>query len=229
MIKKTGAKLIVLSNGKNSSLKRLSDEFLYMCALSEKSVAASKSYLASITILTLMLSKITNYDYFFKRINRAIRYMVKNEKELDSIALKISSLSSMYYIGKGEDKFLCDEGSLKLKEISYLHVESIYSGELKHGPIATINDSFGVLAISTDKKYESRILTSLEEVKCRNAPCFLFSTNSKISDVSFISGPKKLKSIGILIGLQILSYKVAKILNRDIDKPKNLAKSVTVI
>ncbi len=229
MIKKTGAKLIVLSNGKNSSLKRLSDEFLYMCALSEKSVAASKSYLASITILTLMLSKITNYDYFFKRINRAIKYVVKNEKELDSIALKISSLSSMYYIGKGEDKFLCDEGSLKLKEISYLHVESIYSGELKHGPIATINDSFGVLAISTDKKYESRILTSLEEVKCRNAPCFLFSTNSKISDVSFISGPKKLKSIGILIGLQILSYKVAKILNRDIDKPKNLAKSVTVI
>lgn len=228
-IKRTKAKLLVLTNVKHSTLARMSKYLLLMGVGREQSVAATKSFLASILILTIFINELKNYTSYFKKIYRCIRYSIKNESKINGMALEISKLKSLYYIGKGLDKRLADEGSLKLKEISYLHVESIFSGELKHGPLATVDKNFGVLAICSTSKNEQKIITSLEEVSSRNAPTFLISTNKEISSVPVLKGPKYLPNIGILIILQILAYKVANILKRDIDKPKNLAKSVTVI
>jgi len=227
-IKKKKAKMVVLTNTPHSTLARMSDITLNMCAGYEKSVAATKSFLASITILTLLTKDINNVKSFLIKLKRSIKYTLKHEANFNDLAKRISRLSSLYYIGKGTDYAICQEGGLKLKEISYLHVEAMLSGELKHGPIATVNKKFGALGISTKGKNQEKITTALAEVKCRKAPTFLLSLNDE-SEVKFIKGPKYLTGVGIIVGLQILSYKVAAILKRDIDKPRNLAKSVTVI
>ncbi|HBD06605.1 MAG TPA: glutamine--fructose-6-phosphate transaminase (isomerizing) [Firmicutes bacterium] len=228
-IKKKKAKMIVLTNTPHSTLARMSDITLNMCAGYEKSVAATKSFLASITILTLLTKDISNVTNYLNKVKRSIKYTLKHEDKFNDLAKKISKLTSLYYIGKDIDYAICQEGGLKLKEISYLHVEAMLSGELKHGPIATVNKKFGALGISTKSSSDEKIKTALAEVKCRKAPVFFLSLSKDISEIRFLKGPKYLTGVGIIIGLQILSYKVANILKRDIDKPRNLAKSVTVI
>ena len=140
------------------------------------------------------------------------------------------SVQDLFYIGRGNDYHVAMEGSLKLKEISYIHSEAYQAGELKHGPIALIEDGTFVLGIITDLKIAEKTLSNLEEVKSRGANVVLV-TNEDIKEDIVIPIPKTntlLSPILAIIPLQFIAYFIAKEKGLDVDKPRNLAKSVTV-
>ena len=139
-------------------------------------------------------------------------------------------INDMYYIGRGNDYHIAMEGSLKLKEISYIHSEAYPAGELKHGPIALIDNGTYVMGIITDSKTSEKTWSNLEEVKSRGAKVILV-TNQNIEEDTVIRIPLVnpiLAPLLAVIPLQFIAYYIAKEKGLDVDKPRNLAKSVTV-
>ena len=156
--------------------------------------------------------------------------VIKNEDNYHELAKKMINVHDLFYIGRGCDYYIAMEGSLKLKEISYIHSEAYPAGELKHGPIALIDKGTFVLGIITDSKIADKTLSNLEEVKSRGANIVLI-TNQNIREEQVISIPDInpiLSPILAIIPLQFIAYYVAKEKDLDVDKPRNLAKSVTV-
>ena len=158
-------------------------------------------------------------------------------ESIQKIAKKIYNHKDIFFIGRGNDYNICMEGSLKLKEISYLHSEAYPAGELKHGTISLIENGTPVIASITEKSLFDKTISNIEEVKARGAYTIVLTTENlkksipdnvcdiilDVKDISFM-----LQSISIIILLQLIAYNVAKLNGCDIDKPKNLAKSVTV-
>lgn len=140
----------------------------------------------------------------------------------------------IYFIGRGIDYALCMEGSLKLKEISYIHSEAYAAGELKHGTISLISEGTPVIVVATSDELYLKTISNAKEVKARGAYVILVTDKEVINEGVYdelISIPKvteELRPILTIIPLQLISYEVAKLRGNDIDKPKNLAKSVTV-
>ena len=219
-----------------SSIARESKKVIYTKAGCEIAVATTKAYsaqLATLILICLINSDITinNQDII------QLPNLMKNMIEIDyiNIAKEISKNNNCFFIGRGIDYDLSQESSLKLKEISYIHSEAYAAGELKHGTISLIDKDTPVIAISTDKNINEKTISNIKEVKSRGAKVIFITTNNLNIESDFYDNKilipntsEILQPLITIIPLQLLAYHVANIKKCDIDKPRNLAKSVTV-
>lgn len=236
---------IAIVNVQGSSITRYAHHTLYTHAGPEIAVASTKAYTCQLTLLTLLAL------YMSERLFGESKLSIDLKKELLHIPEKIAqsletnifieTLSNeiyknhdSYFIGRGSDYAVALEGSLKLKEISYIHSEAYAAGELKHGPIALIEQNVPIIGIATNQLTFEKTLNNLEEALTRggkiilitNTPDYInasFDTIVKIPEVHYLLSP-----IISVIPLQLLAYHIAKNKKLDVDKPRNLAKSVTV-
>ncbi len=218
----------------SSSIARESKYVIYTKAGCEIAVATTKAYLAQLTVLIALTLSLTD-----KQINKEEITNLKNEitnlikKDYKTIANKIYKAKNIFFIGRGIDYALCMEGSLKLKEISYINSVAYQAGELKHGTISLIEENTPVIAILTEEDLIEKTISNIKEVKARGAHTIII-TNKDIQGDFYdekIIIPKTnelFQQLLTIIPLQLIAYEVAKLNNCDIDKPKNLAKSVTV-
>lgn len=243
---KNGNDTLGIINEKGSTIARCFKIVLYTEAGKEIAVATTKAYSAQITMLSLIALNIAinnkaisneELSEILKSVRDLPAYMeslLQNKKLYEEIAKILSPHKDIFVIGRGVDYALSEEGSLKIKEISYKHSEAYPSGELKHGTISLIEEGTPVIAIATDKKIISKTISNIKEVKSRGA-FVIYITNEDNIDESFydikIKIPKVVDLFSPLltvIPLQLIAYSLAKLEGCDIDKPKNLAKSVTV-
>lgn len=243
-VKECGCKTLGIVNVKNSSIARIVDKVIYTEAGQEVAVASTKAYTSQVYIFSLLALKlgiikglvkkeeiIKEYEILPNYIDKLFNYNYNNI--IDNIYQK----KDVFYLGRGIDYISMLEGSLKLKEISYIHSEAYQAGELKHGTISLIEDKTPVIALISDDNISSKTISNIKEVKARGAYVILLSKNSLsqnidkdcydkliiIDDISFLLQP-----ILNIIPLQLIAYYVALKRGCDIDKPRNLAKSVTV-
>lgn len=223
-------------NVKGSSIARICKHVIYTLAGPEIAVATTKAYLAQITTLILLAVKNSKEYKINTEDLQKLPYYIETliNKDYTSLANKLYTKDDIYFIGRGIDYALCMEGSLKLKEISYIHSEAYAAGELKHGTISLISEGTPVIVVATSDELYLKTISNAKEVKARGAYVILVTDKEVINEVVYdelISIPKvteELRPILTIIPLQLISYEVAKLRGNDIDKPKNLAKSVTV-
>ena len=222
-------------NVKGSSIARICKHVIYTLAGPEIAVATTKAYLAQITTLILLAVKNSKEKINTEDLQK-LPYYIETliNKDYTSLANILYTKDDIYFIGRGIDYALCMEGSLKLKEISYIHSEAYAAGELKHGTISLISEGTPVIVVATSDELYLKTISNAKEVKARGAYVILVTDKEVINEGVYdelISIPKvteELRPILTIIPLQLISYEVAKLRGNDIDKPKNLAKSVTV-
>ena len=242
-----GSKVLAIVNVVGSTIANIADYTFYTYAGPEIAVATTKGYttqLVSLYIISLYiaekLSRISAVDYqkYLDEISslpKKMRNVLDMNPKISSLAERVSKQNSLFYIGRNTDYAAALEAALKMKEISYIHAEAYAAGELKHGTIALIDDGQIVIALSSNDKLIDKMINNITEVKSRGAQVIAvaYESNKKILTVAdeIIKLPEmdSLFAPAVeIIPLQLLAYYVAKNLERDIDKPKNLAKSVTV-
>ena len=245
LAKEKGAKTIAVTNVIGSSITREADYSIYTHAGPEIAVASTKAYTSQVTILTLIAiycaevlekadkSKIETLKQDLLKLPTKVDEVLKNASAVKKIAHKIYKEKDMFFLGRGVDYAVSLEGSLKLKEISYIHSEGYASGELKHGPIALIDTGVTVVATMTDKALLEKSISNVQEVITRGAKIIVI-TNQDVENKGFetvIKIPEictEISPILSIIPLQLLAYYISKEKGLDVDKPRNLAKSVTV-
>ena len=246
--KKMGAKTLAIVNVKGSSIAREADMLIYTHAGPEIAVASTKAYIVQLAVMYLFafqlaLAKETineNQCRFLTQELESTPKVIEKilAEKLDMtqfIATKLISADSLLYIGRGLDYALSMEGSLKLKEISYIHSESYAAGELKHGTISLITENTPVIAVATQKNLLEKTVSNIKEVKARGAKVILvtredFSVDKEAYDY-LITLPKMhdiLMPIPTAVPLQLIAYYTSVERGNDVDQPRNLAKSVTV-
>lgn len=219
-----------------SSIARDVKYLIYSKAGCEISVATTKAYLSQITIMGLVASKIAKLDKVnSEELAKIIVDVIEKREIYANIANSIYTREHLFFIGRGIDYYLGLEGSLKLKEISYIHSEAYPAGELKHGTISLVTPGTPFIAIVTDESVADKTISNIKEVKARGARVILliredlFEPGDYYDEVVLV--PKLdnvFQSLVTIIPLQLIAYETAKKRNCDIDKPRNLAKSVTV-
>ena len=236
---------VAICNVPTSSLARESDFVLFTNAGPEIGVASTKAFttqLAGLMLLALSLAKSRDLNPMLRtRVVTGLRTLpeVINEtlelkNKILEIAPEIASKDNVLFLGRGMFYPIAKEGALKLKEISYIHAEAYPAGELKHGPLALIDEDMPVIALAPESEIAEKLVSNLEEVKARGGTIYVFADPSVTMDVkngALIKMPKcdfLLTPIVYTIPLQLLSYEVALLRGTDIDQPRNLAKSVTV-
>lgn len=226
--------IIAITNVVTSTIGTMANGVIDMMADREIAVASTKAYLASVTILYLLANYFVYnlpYSSLIKQIdflNNSFKYL---PKVLD-ISKEISFKNDLFFLGKNNDYFLAMEASLKLKEISYIHSESFQAGELKHGSIALITPGTPVIAIISNSKYHMLIRSAISEVKSRGAKVYVISTKNvsiPTDDIILDNACDELSYMVISPIFQLIAYYAALNRGNDIDKPRNLAKSVTVL
>ena len=240
--KEKGAKTLSIINVKNSSLTKLTDFVLYTLAGPEIAVATTKGYSTQLAVLyilglwiadiknTISKEELTNLCAEVKRLPEIITEVLRTEKEIKEIAKLLVPAESVFFIGRNIDYAVALEGSLKLKEISYIHSESYPAGELKHGTLSLIEKGTPVIALTSYTKLQSKTESNIKEVAARGGFIINVGFGEEISDTQIIIpkvNPLLAASVQV-IPLQLLAYYTALYRGTDIDKPKNLAKSVTV-
>ena len=248
--KEKGIDTLGIVNTVSSSIAREADDVLYIKAGVEISVATTKAYSAQVLML-LLIALVIGYENKkiskeeannviseIKKLPEYIKEVISKKSLCDDIAKSIYEKNNIFFIGRKVDYALCMEGSLKLKEISYIHSESYAAGELKHGTISLIEEGTPVIAIVTDEGIEEKTISNIKEVKARNAYVALITTDKiyeKYKTSDFYDKKIVLKNKNNYINpllvatiLQLLAYQVAYLRGEAIDKPRNLAKSVTV-
>ena len=242
--KEKGAKTIAISNVIGSSITREAHYSIYTHAGPEIAVASTKAYTSQVILLTILSiyfaeilevnnSKIDTLKKDILELPKKIEDTLKVSKNIESFAKRVYQEKDIFFLGRGIDETVAKEGSLKLKEISYIHSESYAAGELKHGPIALIEKGITVIGIMTDKNLVEKTISNIQEVITRGAKT-LIVTNQNIDNKMFeevINIPSTntlISPILSIIPLQLFSYYIAKEKGLDVDKPRNLAKSVTV-
>lgn len=219
----------------DSSIAREVKDVIYTNAGLEIAVATTKAYSCQVAILSLIAyynSKTKNIINEFDNLINDLNKVLKNDYR--KIADLIKDDEKIFYIGRGIDYALALEGSLKLKEISYINSVAYQAGELKHGTISLIENNTKVIAIVTDKELKDKTISNIKETKARGAKVIYITTTSLDEEGDFydekiiIPDNKLFQSLLTIIPIQLIAYYVAKARNCDIDKPKNLAKSVTV-
>ncbi|MCD8036130.1 MAG: glutamine--fructose-6-phosphate transaminase (isomerizing) [Clostridiales bacterium] len=245
--KRHGARVLAIVNAVGSSIAREADDVFYILAGPEIAVASTKAYSAQVAamyILTchiaLTLGKMSEEEFEVIRaelysLPSKIEVILNNKSVEKKLAAKYKDVRNVFFIGRGLDYLVSQEGSLKLKEIAYLHSEAYAAGELKHGPIAMIDENTLVVAIAAQEDLIEKTISNIKEVKARGANTIAIAMkgNTKIADVAddVIYIPR---TMGILAPIlanipdQLFAYYMAINLGTDIDKPRNLAKSVTV-
>ena len=236
---------LTICNVPTSALARESDYSIFTNAGPEIGVASTKAFttqLAALMLLALSLAKSRNKNPKLRtRVITAMRSLsdtinetLKLKDEILEIAPEIANKDNALFLGRGIFYPIAKEGALKLKEISYIHAEAYPAGELKHGPLALIDENMPVIALAPESEIAEKLVSNLEEVKARGGTLYVFSDPSvtmELKSGKIIKMPKcdfLLTPIIYTIPLQILSYEVALLRGTDIDQPRNLAKSVTV-
>lgn len=244
LCKEKGAKTLAISNVIGSSITREADYSIYTHAGPEIAVASTKAYTSQvilITILAIYFAEILDIDCekinLLKRdimeLPKKIEETLKLSEGIQDFSKKVYQEKDIFFLGRGIDETVAKEGSLKLKEISYIHSESYPAGELKHGPIALIENDITVISIMTDSNLVEKMVSNIQEVITRGAKTLVI-TNQKVDENMFdmtIKIPETnpfISPILSIIPLQLFSYYIAKEKGLDVDKPRNLAKSVTV-
>ncbi len=248
LCKKYNAKTLAIVNVKNSVISQESENVIYTNAGREIAVATTKAFSAQLvslyalaifiaekreTISTQKKQKLLNELLALpEKINSTL---LKTADKIKELSEEIYNSKDIFFIGRINDFGTACEGSLKMKEISYINSQSYAAGELKHGTISLIENATPVIAIGSNNKVFSKTVSNIAEVKARGAKVFLVTDESEkeisafVDDTIYVpSTAPEFQSSLLVIPLQLLSYYTAKLLKRDIDKPKNLAKSVTV-
>lgn len=244
--KEKGAKTLAISNVLGSTLTREADNVIYTLAGPEISVASTKAYSSQVLVLYLLslyiglkFEKIQEKEYVslikdITKLKTNIEKIIENKNTIYEIAKIVKDTQNGFYLGRGIDEKIAREGSLKMKEINYIHTESLPAGELKHGSIALIENGVLVVVISTDLEMDEKTVSNIKEVKARGA--YVVGVAKKGSLVSEAADKYiEIEDSGLLltpltaaIALQYLAYYTAYAKGYDMDKPRNLAKSVTV-
>lgn len=226
---------LAIVNVKGSTIARESSRQIYIEAGSEIAVATTKAYILQVLVMALLSCKAANkldeMKNDLKILPRMLKEVIDHRDAYKRIAKKIFNCEDIFFIGRKIDYAISLEGSLKLKEISYIHSEAYQAGELKHGTISLVEDGTPVFAIITDSDIKDKTLSNLEEVKARGAMPIVISNEEIVGYDLEIVVPKIsgfFQPILVVPCLQLIAYEVAKLRGCDIDKPKNLAKSVTV-
>lgn len=250
LAKQKGATTLAIVNAKGSSIAREADMLIYTLAGPEIAVASTKAYITQLSVVYLFafelaLAKETVSVAECKRLvsalmkmPEAVQYVIDNcEEKCKYIATKLVTADSLLYIGRGLDYALSMEGSLKLKEVSYIHSESYAAGELKHGTISLIDEEMPVISVATQTDVIPKTISNIVEVKSRGAKIILVCTDAcarELKDgvadyvVEIPHTEELLMPITAVVPLQLLAYYTSINRGNDPDKPRNLAKSVTV-
>ena len=245
--KKRGAKTLAIVNVVGSTIANIADHTIYTWAGPEIAVATTKGYTTQVSVLYLFAlyaaEKMNRIDEeLYKRLLTSLNTLPKKIQEaldmnpqIPNLAKKYHNASSLFFIGRNTDYAVALEGALKMKEISYIHAESYAAGELKHGTIALIEEHQPVIALCCNESIMEKTMSNIIEVKARGAEVLAvtFKDNQKIVSLAddMIYVPKTetiFAAAAEIVPLQLFSYYVARENGCDIDKPKNLAKSVTV-
>ena len=235
LAKENGIDTLAIVNRRDSSIAREADSVIYTEAGIEVAVATTKAYLAQVLILLLLAFKDNNKETKLLEDLKLLPNLITkyiNEYDYSNIANILKDKEHIFYLGRGIDYYLSMEGSLKLKEISYIHSEAFQAGELKHGSISLIDKDFGVVSVVTDKTISDKTISNLKEVAARGAKIITITNikDNNFADYTILveDYDEILNPLLVIIPMQMLAYNVAKLRDCDIDKPRNLAKSVTV-
>lgn len=243
--KQAGAQTLAITNVVGSSITRLADAVVYTWAGPEIGVCSTKAYTTQLAIFALLALDLAkrreqiSADFYQLAIDNLMNLPAKltqileNQTIYSKIAKAIAHQTSAFYIGRGMDAYLAMEGALKLKEISYIHTEAFPAGELKHGTIALIAPKTPVIVIATEPTLFDKIKSNIEELKARGSQIILISKSAelaKLADFTIEIPTVDLVESALVVALpmQLLAYYTADALGQDVDKPRNLAKSVTV-
>lgn len=232
--KKNGALTLAIVNVKGSTIARESDRQIFIEAGPEIAVATTKAYILQVAIMALLACRVAGKKDIvneLKKLPRLLKEVIDRRDIYLEIAKKISNREDIFFIGRKIDYAISLEGSLKLKEVSYIHSEAYQAGELKHGTISLIDKGTPVFAIVTEDDIKEKTISNICEVKARGAMIIVVSNEDGFECDYLIKVPRVsefLQPILVVPCLQLIAYEVAKIRGCDIDKPKNLAKSVTV-
>ena len=247
LAKEKGAKTLSVVNVKNSSIARESDYVLYTHAGPEIAVASTKAYSVQLAVMYLIAFRLAyvtgkqseeetkQYMSSLIHVADAVEEALSFDNQAESIAHHLAKASDIFFIGRGLDYALSCEGSLKLKEISYIHSEAYAAGELKHGTISLITDHVPVIALATQPDVYAKVISNVQEVRSRGARVVLITDSSASVDASLCdhqiilpeTDPLFTPFVSVVI-LQYLAYYAAVEKGLNVDQPRNLAKSVTV-
>ena len=237
-----GIDTLAIVNVKTSTIAREAKNVMFIEAGPEIAVATTKAYLLQVALFSLLALKAANkkgLEPDYERIIEEGRNLPKSLKKIlddkdifKEVGEDIKDAKDAFFIGRGIDYAMCEEGSLKLKEVSYTHSDAYQAGELKHGTISLIEDGVPVFAIITDEKIKDKTESNVIEVESRKAKVFTITNDDSLKDHHFRYVVDKVSDyytpILIVPPLQLIGYYTALIRGLDIDKPRNLAKSVTV-
>ena len=245
--KERGSHILIVTNRPDSTMAREADSLISVCAGIEVSVAATKSYMAqliSFYLLAIYMAEIKESvdKEFIKELKKELivlpekaEEILAQEGQVKTISKKYANAKNFIYIARGINFPTALEGALKLKEISYINATGYTAGELKHGPIAMLDETLPVLSIMMKGKVYDKILSNSEEARARNAKMIALTNSSdeKLTELfdDIIKIPETneyLSPILAIIPLQLIAYFIAEFLGKDVDQPRNLAKSVTV-
>lgn len=240
-IKEMGYPTLTIVNVPGSTLSRMSDHTLYLHAGPEIAVASTKAYTAQLAVLAILAADMANtkgiqldFDLLqeLSIVSSAIETLCDQKEKIESITEHFLTLArNCFFLGRGMDYYVGLEGALKLKEISYIQAEGYAGGELKHGTIALIEENTPVIALSTQSSLNDSIRSNVEEVIARGANVCMISMKDLEGDSDSLVIPKVLEILSPLVSvipLQLIAYYAALHRDCDVDKPRNLAKSVTV-
>lgn len=245
--KKKGAKVLSICNVLESSITRESDFTLYTHAGPEIGVASTKAFTTQLTALFLIalyfgrqagtMSKEKGIECIKEllKVPKYIEEAIKADSVIEEIAKKYFKSTGFLFLGRGLNFPIALEGALKLKEISYIHAEGYAAGEMKHGPIALVDENLPVIVLCPNDKHYKKVFSNLEEVKARDGKIIAVVTDKdseaakRADDVVVIPNvPHYLMPIVMTIPVQLIAYHIAVLKGTDVDQPRNLAKSVTV-
>ena len=245
--KEQGAIIFGIVNVVGSSIARLSDGGAYTHAGPEIGVASTKAFTGQLVVLTMMALKIAKekgtitdlrYNellFELEAVPEKVEALLKNAEAVKLIAEKYKGASDALFLGRGYNFPIALEGALKLKEISYIHAEGYPAAEMKHGPIALVTDKLPVVFVATRDSYHEKIVSNIQEIKARKGKVIAIITEGDevipgLADEVFHvpHADEIIAPILSTIPLQLLSYYVGIAKGVDVDKPRNLAKSVTV-
>ena len=245
--KKIGAKTLAITNVVGSSISREADSVIYTMAGPEIAVASTKAYTTQAVVMNLLGMYLADLRGLLKSEEEAeiknallelpskVEEVLNNKTQIAKIAKLIAQEKDLFYLGRDVDYALAIEGALKIKEIAYIHSEAYAGGELKHGTIALIEPGTKIIALLTQTNLKDKMISNIREVKSRGAEIIGIAYENQELDLSvfdeIIRIPQISTRIAPVLGavvLQLLAYYVATERGCDIDKPRNLAKSVTV-
>ncbi|HEX5448153.1 MAG TPA: SIS domain-containing protein, partial [Candidatus Saccharimonadales bacterium] len=232
-----------INNSPGSEMEAITDAGVHSRAGKEKSVASTKAFISQVTVLAEIAAALAPAEAPLRQellneltvLPEKMEQILAGSEVIEKVAKKYADAKNFLFLGRGYEHVSAMEGALKLKEISHIHAEAYSAGEMKHGPLALIDQNFPTFAIATDSPVYEKTKSNISEVKSRGGPVIALATegNTEIAavadDVLYVPGSlEQTQPILNAVVMQLFAYYIARKLGRDVDYPRNLAKSVTV-